>query len=133
MSRFWKNYLLGLSLGFTIVILTINIDQLLRGNHEALYIVQLAGYFIVIGGLDALISLIPCKSFFMHFMISTLILYIPTILFAYLFHWFPMTLKGVIINSLYYCIVMMIVHFYIYKSMQREADEINQLLNRKDE
>lgn len=62
-----------------------------------------------------------------------IILYIPTILAAYLFHWFPMTLKGVAVNSLYYCIVMMIVHLYIYKSMQREADEINQLLNRKEE
>lgn len=134
MYKLFKNYIPSLCISFTFVIIYATLYNLLNGfykNGFLLFIVEVFVYLVIVMFIDYFISLIDFKNYRNYFIVETILLYPITIGTFMIGHWLTLQTNNIIWISFIYIIGIRLVHYYFYILSQKQAHEINDLIQSK--
>lgn len=131
MSQTIKKYISSTAIAYMVIVLYSSVSNLLTGHGKGGYtaaLLELLAFLIMAQFIDALIYRIEFKSFAVHFLVETAVLYPLSMLAAYVGRWFEFYLSNIIWNTGIYLLIMCVVHLYFYWDMKSQSDELNRIL-----
>lgn len=134
MRRFLKMYLPCTGITFMATIVCMCVSNLLEG-YECLdnrVVLQILGFIMGMEIINILLERIEFKSYVTYFLAETGISYIILLLCNYVWEWFAFTPSRVLKVTIIFLLIMAGVHYYFYCLSKSSADEINEILQGKE-
>lgn len=136
MKKIHKIYIPSIAITFTLTVLYSCIWNLISGSSMSDYFYFLLEFLVYLVGtviIDAILNRIDFKNNFSYFFTELIVLYLFMLLFAYCGNWFTFTFSTLFPLTLFFVATVGYIYYYFYKSWKIEADEINQLLNERQQ
>ena len=136
MKKIRKIYIPSICITFTMAILWSCIWNVLKGNWLegfALFVFQILGYLVITHAVVALfIDKINFKKYWHYFVTEMSAFYVVMLVFGYWGNWFAFRLSTFLCVTLLFWAIGGYVHFYFYSLNKADAEEINELLKKRE-
>lgn len=113
---------------FTLIILVTLLNNLLYGADVSLFPLTLLGWIIICQTIDWLFSFINFKNYLQYCVTESIVLYISSLIIAYLFRWISFTIRNLISFTIIFLIVDILIFWYFKHRQKLLAEEINAML-----
>lgn len=127
-----KFYLPGTCIVFTLAMLSTMVINALYGafNDVHLYMLQTLGMIILFEGINYFVSKFNFKTYRAYFVTEYLIMLILYLGLGKVFHWFSFTISNLIVVTIAFTLISIGIFSYFRYMSRKEADKINELLNK---